>query len=280
MEKIFIPTVNRVNQQITYNSLPAELKKKVVFVVQSWEREQYNYPNEYLVLPPEVNLSDYYCISKTRKIIYKAGQNFKYAVLDDDLVFKRRNNRYWTGSSNMVKSKVLASETDIIEMFDLYTSWLDEPGVTICGCGHVENPPPNVSFKNNASLGSALWINGHDFKSVLSDLDLVSVKVAEDTYFLLQMLMRGFGNRVSNEFLFQNKSVNSKKIMSDIWDTQTFENTLRDHKYIESNTKGFFKVLLDEHGKRIKGGFRNFGKTRVQWKEAYKSSKFDRSKNT
>ena len=114
MEKIFIPTVNRVNQQITYNSLPAELKKKVVFVVQSWEREQYNYPNEYLVLPPEVNLSDYYCISKTRKIIYKAGQNFKYAVLDDDLAFKRRNSRYWTGLSNIAKSKVDASETDTL----------------------------------------------------------------------------------------------------------------------------------------------------------------------
>lgn len=114
---------------------------------------------------------------------------------------------------------------------------------------------------------------------MLSDLNLISVKVAEDTYFLLQMLMRGFGNRVSNEFLFQNKSVNSKKIVSDIWDAQTFDNTLRDHKYIEGNTKGFFKVLLDEHGKRIEGGFRNFGKTRVQWKKAYKSSQLNRSNN-
>ena len=78
-----------MNQQITYLCLPDTLKKKVIFVVQSWERQKYSFDADYLVLPPEVNLNDYYCISKTCKLIYEAGQNFKYAVLDDDLNFKR-----------------------------------------------------------------------------------------------------------------------------------------------------------------------------------------------
>ena len=95
IEKIFIPTVNRVDNQITYNNLPLELRKKVTMVVQEWERNKYQYDCEYLVLPPEINLKDYYCLPKTRKLIYEAGKNIKYAVIDDDLIFKRRNSKYW-----------------------------------------------------------------------------------------------------------------------------------------------------------------------------------------
>jgi hypothetical protein len=40
MNKIFIPTVNRVNQQITYDGLPDELKSKLTFVVQAWDLTQ------------------------------------------------------------------------------------------------------------------------------------------------------------------------------------------------------------------------------------------------
>ena len=48
IDKIFIPTVNRIDNQITYNALPDELKRQVVFVVQSWEREKYNFNVDYL----------------------------------------------------------------------------------------------------------------------------------------------------------------------------------------------------------------------------------------
>lgn len=273
MDKIFIPTVNRVNNQITYNALPEALKAKVVFVVQSWEREQYAYDADYLVLPSEVNLSDYYCISKTRKLIYEAGQNIKYAVLDDDLMFKRRNSRYWTGASNMEKSKRSATSNELLEMFSVFSSWLDEPTVTICGCGHDENPPAGTLYRSNGSLGSALWINGPNFRDILHQLDLTSVKVAEDTYFLLQMLNRGFGNRVSNEFLFRNSSVHKKSMKSDIWDDQSYERTHKDHRYIAKKFPDFFKILYNDDGSRLSGGFRGYGKTRVEWSKAYKQAK-------
>ena len=56
IDKIFIPTVNRIDNQITYNALPDELKRQVVFVVQSWEREKYNFNVDYLVLPEYITL--------------------------------------------------------------------------------------------------------------------------------------------------------------------------------------------------------------------------------
>lgn len=158
MDKIFIPTVNRVSQQITYDGLPDELKSKVTFVVQAWERNQYSYDADYLVLPAELDIhkGDRFCLAKTRKHIYEQGRGIKYAVLDDDLHFQRRNSKIWAGVSNIEKSKKEASNTDIKEMFELFTSWLDEPDVTICGCWHDTSPPsvlPNHIKRATARVG-------------------------------------------------------------------------------------------------------------------------------
>ena len=273
IEKIFIPTVNRVDNQITYNNLPLELRKKVTMVVQEWERNKYQYDCEYLVLPPEINLKDYYCLPKTRKLIYEAGKNIKYAVIDDDLIFKRRNSKYWCNTSNMEKSKKDCTEDDIIEMFELYDSWLDEDEVTVCGCSRNENPPRGIYYVNNSSLGGALWINGPDFKDILSSLDLTSIKVTEDAWFLLSLLTRGYGNRVSQEFMICNRSVNTKKLKSACWDEQTYENTLKDHEKLATMFPGIFEILYDKNGNRVKGGFRNYGKTKTYWSKAYNNSK-------
>ncbi len=273
IERIFIPTVNRADNQITYDNLPDALKQRVTMVVQAWERDKYQYPCDYLVLPEEINLDDYYCLPKTRKIIYEAGQNMKYAVLDDDLTFGRRNAKYWTDESNMEMSKRKATEADVLEMFDLYSKWLDEPTVTVCGCGHAENPPQGNEYSNNASLSSAYWINGNDFKDLLPELELTRTKVAEDVVFLLSLLAHGYGNRVSQEFIFFNNSVHKADMTSTVWDEQTYENTQRDHKIVESMFPGIFTILYDDKtGERISGGFRDFGKSKIRWSEAFGSA--------
>jgi len=158
-------------------------------------------------------------------------------------------------------------------MFNLYDAWLDESSVTVCGCSHVENPPGNKPYRNNASLGSALWINGSDFSEHLDNWELTDVRVMEDTNFLLTLLTNGYGNRVSEEFVFYNNSVLKKKeIPSTVWDTQTFEQTHKDHKIVEQRFPGIFTILYDENGDRVKGGFRDYGKVKVQWSKAFKQS--------
>lgn len=284
IEKIFIPTVHRVDNQITFNNLPDKYKKKVVMVVQAWERSQYNYDCEYLVLPDthEYHFSDYYCLPKTRKLIYEAGQNMKYCLLDDDIVFGRRNAKYFGNTSNMEKSKRQCTENDIDEMFDMFDRWLDLPNVTVCGCSQVENPPSGAfeqvsydkaeCFRDNTSLTSAFWINGNHFKDVLPEIDLTSVRVGEDACFLLSLLIRGYGNRVSQEFMMYNTS-NNKKMESTVWDQQTFDQTLKDHKHLEKMFPGVYTILYDEDGNRVKGGYRDFGKSKIEWGKAYKLGK-------
>ena len=51
IERIYIPTVRRTDNQITYNNLPDELKERVIMVVEPGERHLYKYPCEYLEIP-------------------------------------------------------------------------------------------------------------------------------------------------------------------------------------------------------------------------------------
>lgn len=284
IERIFIPTVHRVDNQITYENLPDKYKKLVTMVVQAWERSQYDYDCEYLVLPDnqEYHFSDYYCLPKTRKFIYEAGRNMKYCIFDDDIIFGRRNAKYFGGISNMEKSRRQCDESDFDEMFSLFDKWLDSSDVTVCGCSQIENPPSGSykqtgydsvsSYRNNSSLTSAYWINGKHFTDILDDLDLTSVRVGEDACFLLSLLSRGYGNRVSDEFVIYNTSNNDKKMKSTVWDQQTYDQTLADHKYLEKLFPGVYTILYDKDGKRIEGGYRNFGKSKIEWSKAYKNA--------
>lgn len=271
MDRIFIPTVNRVNDQITFNGLPDELKKRVTMVVQSWERSEYKYDCDYLVLPEDINLNDRLCLAKTRAIIYREARNQKYAVFDDDISFKRRNSKKFTGISNMEKSSRAATHEDIYEMFELYSRWLDEPTVTMCGPSPIQSIPATTLFRNNTSVFSAVFINGNDFSDILDELPLVEVRFREDVLFNLSLLTRGYGNRASQEFCYFNNSLTGK-LQEGVWAEADFQNVWKDNKRIAEFFPDFFKIELNESGEMREGGFRNFGKVKVYWRKAYKSS--------
>jgi hypothetical protein len=268
IDRIFIPTVHRVDNQITFNHLPKKYRDKVTLVVQAWERPEYTYDCEYHVLPdtPEYHFSDYLCLPKTRKMIYELGKDMRYCVFDDDLRFLRRNVKYYGADSNMDQSKRFLTPEDFDKMFDQFDEWLDD--VTVCGCAQVENPPSGVLFRDNTSITSAFWINGTHFADELDSMDLTSVRVGEDACFLLSLLTRGYKNRVSDEFVMYNYS-NNKKMASTVWDQQTYEQTMNDHKYLEKMFPGVYTISYDQQGNRIEGGYRNQGKSKIEWNKAY-----------
>jgi hypothetical protein len=271
IEKIFIPTVCRADRQVTYNSLPKSLQEKVVFVVQAWEREQYKYDAEYLVLPEDITLDCYNALSRTRRLIYEAGKNIQYCMIDDDFTFLRRNAKYWTGESNMEKSKRKCTDDDMFDMFAKFQEWLDS-GVTVCGCGMSASFPDSKEYIDNTSVCGSYWINGKDFAEHLDDMHLTKVRTAEDDLLLLGLLTRGYRTRKSNEFIFDNHSVADANEKSAIWDAAEFESVHNDHKFIQSLYPKYFKILYDENGKREAGGYRDFGKRSIKWKQAYKDS--------
>ena len=122
----------------------------------AWEWDQYPYKAEYLILPETITPDHARSISETRKIIYEAAQTTKYAMLDDDLVFLRRNAKYWTGISDMEKSSQPCSHQDILDMFQLFSRWLDEDDCTVCGCSQVQNIPARTLYRNLPGMESTL----------------------------------------------------------------------------------------------------------------------------
>ena len=63
IDKIYIPTFRRPNNQMTFDNLPDEYKEKVVMVVQEQEKDEYKYDVEYLVVGNDIG------IAKTRELI-------------------------------------------------------------------------------------------------------------------------------------------------------------------------------------------------------------------
>ena len=74
MDKIYIPTLGRHDNQITYNALPDKWKKLVIMVVQKKEEHLYEYDCEYLVVDNDIG------IAKTRDIIHRHGGISKYFI--------------------------------------------------------------------------------------------------------------------------------------------------------------------------------------------------------
>ena len=84
IDTIYIPTLGRSSNQITFDNLPSNVQDICILVVQPHEVELYkNYPT--LVLP-----DDYIGITETRKWIHIQAQDTKYGVFDDDLRFIER----------------------------------------------------------------------------------------------------------------------------------------------------------------------------------------------
>jgi hypothetical protein len=270
IERIFIPTVNRPNDQITYEALPDVLKDRVTLVVQEWERDQYSYDCDYLVLPSHLNKNDNLCLAKTRDIIHKAGRTMKYGMLDDDLILVRRNAKYWHNEPNMLKSKRHATGDDIVEFIDSCSDWLDEPNVSFCSPSHVEFAPDSRLFCSNAAMTSYGFYNGVDFSNVLDDLPTTVVRYGEDTLFVLSLLSRGYGNRISNVFCVDNKSLGGK-LTDTVWADSSYDAVWADHNRIQELYPRYFKVLLDDDGNRIKGGFRDYGKVELNYKKCFNS---------
>jgi hypothetical protein len=273
IEKIYIPTVHRVDTQITYNSLPDELKKRVVLVVQAWEREKYKYDCQYLVLPDteEYHYSHYYCLSKTRKYIYYNAKTIKYAMFDDDIGFGRRNSKYFEFSnfkSNMDKAKRKSTPEDFFDMFSQMNTWLDE--IPLCGCSFTYFPPNKRGYIDIYRSTGVFFINGAMVYPHLDKMNLTSTRISEDLVFILHLMSFGLKNRVSEEFVILRNSSVDDKIGSTCWDSQRAEQSLNDYKIIKDMFPDSFEIVYDQNG-NCTGGYRDQGLVKVKWKKIFGS---------
>ena len=219
IERIYIPTIRRADNQVAFENLPEELQKKVVMVVESGERHLYNYDCDYLELPEYVVGCE--CqLAETRKFIYQQAGSIKYAVIDDDCVFWRRNAKYWTGKSNMEKSRRVADCDEYFLAFDTFDKWLNEPDIGIVGLQDLasSHPPPDKEYLDTVAVSGVYFFDGKKISGIdclainLEEKLTCPIRKGEDLLFLYECLSRGINIRKSIEWCFVNHSMTSKGV--------------------------------------------------------------------
>ena len=187
-------------------------------VIEPNERHLYDYPCEYLEIPKEF-VGSWTQLAQTRKFIHKHAGAIKYCVADDDIVIARRNAKYWTGISNMDKSKRVATSDEILDMYKEADLWLDENDIGIVGPSYYSLPPSSKVYENTKEVYGYVFCDGRMLSEIIDDIDITTLRVCEDLIFLFECLSRGINTRRSSEWLRINKS-EFKNFSSprDIWD--------------------------------------------------------------
>jgi hypothetical protein len=217
IDKIYIPTIHRADNQFTFDDLPKELQDKVVMVVDPAERSMYNYSCGYLELPKEI-IGQWTQLAQTRKFIHQHAGNIKYAMIDDDLLVYKRNQKYFTDNSDMETSKRKATSEEILRLFETASQWLDEDDIGIVGLSDGMVPPADTEYVDTKGVFGYLFFDGKKISKIVNDMD-TSIRVAEDLLFLFECLSNGINTRMSNEFLYVNKSATDElKNKRPIWE--------------------------------------------------------------
>ena len=199
IEKIYIPTMGRADVQITYDNLPEKYKKIVMFVVPYEERDDYSKYDRKQILVTDKGLKG---IARTREFICRNAKKTRFSMIDDDVIFYRRNQKYYSDlgkKSNMDKSKRQMTEQDFDEMFELFNKWMDE-GYMHIGHRRANLPPLKKSHDDICFFNSVHHIDGNKLSNIINDINWTLCEVGEDANFMFEYLSRGFINRKSCEF--------------------------------------------------------------------------------
>ena len=254
MDKIYIPTLGRVNKQITYNNLPDFLKKKTVLVIQPKEKNLHG--DKQTLILPDNDIG----ICKTRKFLYEYANSKKerYGVFDDDLTFLKRQPK---GNKPV---KVEMSSEDWRECINVTNNWFDN-NISFSALRVGVIPPRYKDYIDNSAAYTAYFFNGENLPSP-NKLDW-SIELGEDTHLVLQLLRLGYSNRVWDKFIFHQKEHSEGGC-----------NTYRTSKMINDGCKQLIDahpnyVYYDKNKFRVKKFDNDMTfKIRIKWKNAYLDS--------
>ena len=195
--KTYIPTLGRVDNQMTYDNMPKSIQSNTYFVIQPKEESLFKelWPDSNILVLPD----DDYGILNTRKWIVETAGNSKYLMIDDDIVFWKRNVDRKTGKKNAEKSKKLFTSEDWISMLDWAESKLDN-GYTVAGSRARGMPPYTKDDMEFGRIMQVFFINGSKLHRDKLEWVLDS---SEDVHFLIQVIEMGGKIVTSDKFLYE-----------------------------------------------------------------------------
>lgn len=254
IDTIYIPTLGRSHNQITFDNMTPSVQRITKLVVQPKEEHLYSkYPT---VVLPDNDIG----ITATRKFIWEHGQWSRYVVMDDDVKMVCR--RPW---HNEEKTKRLMTDDDWNIFLTMTSLWMDE-GISWGGCRTGGLPPAGREYIDNTGTAEVFFFDGTQLPSA-DELDW-ELTTAEDISLSLQLLSKGYRNRVWDRFVYISDFVGTEGGCLDMG---------RDLKMINDNHARLIQKFPDyvsyNGHKEMMGGI--FNKIKIQYKKAYLSSQIN-----
>jgi hypothetical protein len=188
--KIVIPTLGRIHDQKTYNSLPDKWKKEVNFIVQAHEYDEMKsiYGNQVISLPSHIKT-----LAPTRMWIQKYFNNDRYWVFDDDLDFFIKD---YVNDGTRKWASVEMTDKDFDDMIDHAHDFMNK-GYSHGGCASnwIMPVPPRKDgsmypFRFNFRQCTNCFFDGPNLPTINWD----RCQATEDMDGTLQYLTRGIPN--------------------------------------------------------------------------------------
>ncbi|NBO21916.1 hypothetical protein EBU94_01045 [bacterium] len=197
IEHILIPTLGRINKQVTYNSLSEKWKAITKFVVQAHEYDQmveiYGV-DKIICLPPEIKK-----LSPTREWMLHKFKHTRHFVFDDDLSFRVKEPYTGTEDPERKWQSRTFTEQDFDDAFNLVEEWMNE-GIVFGGFmpSIVIADIAKWPTRENYRVMSNIFLDGPNLPK---DINYNRVQAAQDLDVTLQLLTRGYRNRVSTKYM-------------------------------------------------------------------------------
>jgi hypothetical protein len=254
---IYIPTYKRLEKQPTLACIPEVLRPFTKLVVDASEKNQYEekYGKEIvMVTQPEVK-----GISKTRQWILENSLSQYSMMMDDDMSFAVRR-----------EGKLpRCSEQDMVDMYELLKSWLDEGfihvGMSQRAFNHLEeNEYTEISRMNN--------VYAFNVKKVLDcGARFDRTKLMQDFDMTLTLLEKGFKNRVTYKYCWGQGKSGAPGGCSEYRDLSLMKEVA---EHLSSLHPGLVHVVRKKSETEWGGGVGNYRwDVNIEWKKAFNRKK-------
>ena len=187
---IYIPTLARADKQITLRSIPKSWLSRTHFVVCKNEVEEYKKKHDVDVM----SVAELGTAPARQHIIDNAHGKY-VLMLDDDMTFSFRKE-----DSSIKLTR--CTEKDIMDMFQLLYSWLEEGFVHVGVSQRGGNNYVLEEYKENTRMNNAYAYNVEEFRKTPAKFRLTGM---EDFDVTLTLLEQGLPNRVTYKYCWDQK---------------------------------------------------------------------------
>ena len=159
-------------------------------------------------------------------------------------------------------------------MYETVDKWFEEEDIGIIGLSDSGTPPANNEYEDTKDVYSYIFYDGRMISKIIDEMDITSLRIAEDVLFLYEALSRGINTRKSTEWMYDNRSMVEKNLQNTrvVWTDMYGDKEDRPSNFYQSDEHYKAMRYIQEkypHAVRI---FEKDGKLKnvKLWKKIYK----------